>query len=100
MSHRSLAAAVLLTASLASNATAQFKRDLPLLPIPCEAVESIGAAEMSADGTITLRLRALEPNPAAEAVLTYPPDDPQYEEIKQHLGGIAPGETKPVRPWC
>jgi cellulose biosynthesis protein BcsQ len=26
--------------------------------------------------------------------------DPQYEEIKKHIGGIKPGETKPVRPWC
>jgi len=69
-------------------------------PIPCESVESIGVAEMSADGVISLRLRSLSPNPIAEGVLTYAPDDPQYEEIKRHLGGIAPGEFKPVRPWC
>jgi hypothetical protein len=95
---RKLAIALLLAASFAGTAAAQFKRDLP--PIRCEDVESIGSATMSADGTITLQLRSLSPNPDAEGVLTYAPDDPQYEEIKTHLGGIAPGETKPVKPWC
>jgi hypothetical protein len=98
MSYCRVAAAALLAASFAATAAAQFKKDLP--EIPCEAVESIGTAEMSADGTITLRLRSLSPNPIAEGVLTYAPDDPQYEEVKQHLGGIAPGEFKPVKPWC
>jgi len=98
MSYRRVAAAALLAASFATTAAAQFKKDLP--PIQCEAVESIGTAEMTADGTITLRLRSLSPNPIAEGVLTYAPDDPQYEDIKKHLGGIAPGDTKPVKPWC
>src|SRR5271155_2459091 len=101
MSCRRLAAAAFLAASFVSGAAAQFKRDLPPPPpIPCAEVESIGTAQMSADGVITLRLRSLSPNPIAEGVLTYTPDDPQYEEVKQHLGGIAPGETKPVKPWC
>jgi len=90
--------AVLLAAGFATTAVAQFKKDLPATP--CEAVESIGTAEMAADGTITLRLRLLSPNPIAESVLTYAPDDPQYEDIKQHLGGIAPRDLKPVKPWC
>jgi len=101
MSYRRVAAAALLAASFATTAAAQFKKDLPPIPpIPCAAVESIGTAEMAADGTITLRLRSLSPNPIAEGVLTYAPDDPQYEDIKKHLGGIAPGDTKPVKPWC
>ncbi len=66
----------------------------------CEAVASIGIANMTADGVITLRLRSLPPGPIAEGELRYAPGNPQYEEIKQHLGGIAPGESKPVRPWC
>jgi len=97
MSYRTLALAVFVASTCAVPAAAQFKQDAP---IPCEAVESIGSAEMSADGTITLRLRSLSPNPIAESVLTYAPDDPQYEDIKKHLGGIAPGDTKPVKPWC
>ena len=55
---------------------------------------------MSNDGIITLHLRSLWPDPIAEGELRYAPDDPQYEEIKQHLGGIAPGDIKPVKPWC
>jgi hypothetical protein len=98
MSYRTLVLALFLTAGVTATAAAQFKRDLP--PIRCEDVESIGSAQMSDDGTITLQLRSLSPNPDAEAVLTYAPDDPQYEEIKTHLGGIAPGETKAVKPWC
>jgi hypothetical protein len=69
-------------------------------PIPCDDIDSVGRAKMSADGTITLQLRSLWPNPIAETQLVYAPDDPQYEEIKHHLGGIAPGESKPVPPWC
>jgi hypothetical protein len=69
-------------------------------PIPCDDIDSVGRAKMSADGTITLQLRSLWPNPIAESQLVYAPDDPQYDEIKHHLGGIAPGESKPVPPFC
>jgi hypothetical protein len=34
-----------------------------------------------------------------DAVLVYSPTDPQYEEIKKHVGGLKPGEEKPVPPW-
>ena len=97
MSYRRPAVAVALLSCLAAAAIAAEKSNEP---IPCESVESIGVAEMSADGVISLRLRSLSPNPIAEGVLTYAPDDPQYEEIKRHLGGITPGEFKPVPPWC
>lgn len=97
MSYRMQAAAIVLVAGLAAPALAQFKKDVP---IPCSAVTSIGTATMDAAGTITLRLHSLSPNPIAEGELRYPPDDPQYSEIKNHLGGIAPGEQKPVPPWC
>jgi hypothetical protein len=70
------------------------------VPIPCEAVDSVGRARMSADGAITLRLHTLWPQPVAESERIYTPDDPQYAFIKHHLGGIAPGETKPVPPLC
>jgi hypothetical protein len=69
-------------------------------PIPCEDIDSVGRAKMSADGIIKLELRSLWPDPIAESQLVYPPDDPQYEEIKHHLGGIKPGESKSVPPWC
>jgi hypothetical protein len=69
-------------------------------PIPCDDIDSVGRAKMSADGTITLQLRSLWPDPIAESQLVYPPGDPQYDEIKHHLGGLSPGEAKPVPPWC
>jgi len=69
-------------------------------PIPCEAIDSVGTAKMSADGTITLRIRSLWPQPVAETELVYAPGSSQYGDIKRHLGGITPGETKPVPPMC
>jgi len=89
--------AVLAAAAFAGAAAAQ---DKPNDSIPCAAIDSIGTAEMANDGTITLHLRSLWPDPVAEGEIRYAPDDPQYEEIKQHLGGIAPGDSKPVKPWC
>jgi hypothetical protein len=88
---------MLANASVEPSAVAQFKRDAP---IRCEDLDSVGTARMSANGVITLHLRSLWPEPKAEAELDYAPDDPQYDEIKHHLGGIAPGETKPVPPLC
>jgi hypothetical protein len=110
---RSAAAALFLAASLVGPATAQFrlaqfrlaqfrlaqfKKDLP--PVTCATVESIGVAEMSADGTITLHLKSLWPDPHEDSDLAYAPDDPQYDDIKKHLGGIEPGQSKPIPPFC
>ncbi len=89
--------ALLLASSLAAPAFAQFKKDAPL---PCDAVESIGTATMSEDGTITLQLRSLWPNPVAEGVLTYAPDDPQYDDMRRHVGGLEKGQSKPLPPFC
>ncbi len=89
--------ALLLGLITAAAAFAQFKKDAPL---PCDAVDSIGTATMTDDGTITLRLRSLWPNPVAEGVLTYAPDDPQYEDMKRHVGGLEKGQSKPLPPFC
>jgi hypothetical protein len=70
------------------------------VPIPCEAIDAVGSAKMSAGGAITLRLHALWPQPFAESEHVYAPGDPHYGLIKRHLGGIAPGQTKPVPPLC
>jgi hypothetical protein len=90
-----------LAPSLAAGfAGAALAADRSSQPIPCEDIDSVGRAKMSADGTITLQLRSLWPDPIAESELVFAPDDPQYEEIKHHLGGIKPGESKPVPPFC
>ena len=73
MTFRSGPAIIILTASLVAPAAAQFKRDLP--PVTCATVESIGVAEMSADGTITLHLKSLWPDPHEDSDLTYAPDE-------------------------
>jgi hypothetical protein len=70
------------------------------MPIPCEDIDSVGTAKMSADGTIALRIRSLWYQPAAEHRVVYAPGDPQYDAIKRHLGGITPGQSKPVPPLC
>jgi hypothetical protein len=60
---------------------------------------SIGAATMAKDGTITLRLRAEGPGMTGDGTLIYKPGDARYGEVKRHIGGIKPGQTKPVPPW-
>ena len=55
---------------------------------------------MPPDGTIHLRLRAPLPGGGSgEGEFDYKPGDPDYQQILAHLGGLKPGETKPVRPW-
>ena len=65
-----------------------------------ENPSSIGVATMSADGTITLQLRAEGAGgTVGDAVFVYKPGDTMYQEIKRHIGDIKPGEKKPVPPW-
>jgi hypothetical protein len=59
----------------------------------------IGSATMAADGTITLHLTRTADGKFAEGVLTYKIGDPDYQDVLAHLGGMKPGETKPVPPW-
>jgi hypothetical protein len=66
---------------------------------PAPETPSIGQATMEPDGTIVLRLRAVSPKAIGDALLRYPPDHPQYKSILDHLGGLQPGESKPVPPF-
>lgn len=60
----------------------------------------IGVCWMEADGTIKMRLRAEGPGGiVGHAMLEYPPDHPEYQEILEHVGPIKPGERKAVQPW-
>ena len=61
---------------------------------------SIGGATMEKDGTVVLRLRAEgEGGEVGDAQISYRPGDPQYQSILDHIGGLKPGEDKPVPPW-
>jgi hypothetical protein len=91
---------VLAVVLASSSTTVALAADEKYKPVSCAAVDSVGVAHMAADGVITLRIRSLPPGPIAEGEFRYAPDDPHYKEIKQHVGGIAPGGVKLVPPWC
>jgi hypothetical protein len=60
----------------------------------------IGVAEMKADRTIVLRLRAELPDGAVgEGYFVHPPSDPEYQKILDHIGPLSPGQSVPVPPW-
>ena len=62
--------------------------------------DSIGVATMTADRTIVLRLRAeTEDGARGEGQFSYAPADEAYRSVLDHLGGLEPGESKPVPPW-
>jgi hypothetical protein len=63
------------------------------------AGDSIGKATMDPDGTIVLQLRAESPGAVGDAQLRYPPSHKDYNDVLTHLGGLKPGESKPVPPW-
>jgi hypothetical protein len=92
-----LALVVLVAASFATLCRAQSNTGLP---IPCEAVDEVGSATMASDGAITLHLWKLSADSVPARELHYAPGDPRYGDIKRHLGGIAPGQTRPVPPLC
>lgn len=61
---------------------------------------SIGVATMLPDGTIVLDLRAEGAGgTVGHGRLTYPPDHRDHASVLRHLGGLRPGEVKPVPPW-
>lgn len=58
----------------------------------------IGQAAMLDDGTIVLDLRMEDRKSGAigDARLRYRPGDPNYQPTLDHIGGLQPGEIKPV----
>lgn len=60
---------------------------------------SIGVAVMKKDGTIVLKLRAEGSSALGDGIISYAPDDENYDEVFKHLGGLKPGEEKRVPPW-
>lgn len=64
-----------------------------------ELPEFIGTATMLEDGTIVLHLRAQDDEMLGHGQISYKPEQKEYQEVLAHIGEIAPGESKPVRPW-
>ena len=59
----------------------------------------IGVATMNADREIVLDLRSADCGIIAEARVSYKPGDGSYAEVLSHIGGLKPGQTKPVPAW-
>jgi hypothetical protein len=78
---------------------------LLLAPLPaaaqlqsdCRASGTMGNAFMGMDGTVTLTLTAQD---GTQIALAYRKNDPNYARILSHIGGIHPGEHKPVPAFC
>ena len=62
----------------------------------CRGPGSIGTALMAADGTITLNFTG----PIMRGVVAYHRGDPQYTRMLSHVGGLQPGQKKPIPPFC
>jgi hypothetical protein len=61
---------------------------------------SIGSATMKPDGTIVLQLRATDGTGiVGDSRVEYAPSHAQYADVLKHLGGLKPGQEKPVPPW-
>jgi hypothetical protein len=64
-----------------------------------QAPASVGIATMAPDGTITLHLVTTSNGMHGEAMTSYAKTDKDYDAVLKHLGGLAPGESKPIPPW-
>ena len=61
---------------------------------------TIGTATMLPDGTILLQLRAEVPGAVlGDAQLRYPPGNPHYRTVRDHLPALRPGGTVSVPPF-
>ena len=60
----------------------------------------IGTARGLPDGSVELTLRAVSgPGAVGDGRFVVKPADAAYAAILKHLGGLAPGEVKPVLPF-
>jgi serine/threonine-protein kinase len=71
----------------------------PKHPIRRSPGRPIGVAWLEEDGSITLDLRRTSDGQHVSGILRYKPTDEHYNDVLEHLGGLKPGETKPVPPW-
>jgi hypothetical protein len=69
----------------------------PAIADPAQPV--IGTATMASDRTITLDLYGDKSADYAAGHLQYKTTDKDYAAVLAHLGGLKPGERKPVTAW-
>jgi hypothetical protein len=68
---------------------------------PPEVVDrSIGTATMLNDGTIVMQLRtSIDSGPEGRMTQKIKPSDMQYAQVLKRLGGLKPGQTKPITDY-
>jgi len=74
----------------------------PDVPQPPQEVApaTVGSAYMRDDGTLEMSLRAVASDGTiGEALMIVAPTDSRHAEMVKHLGGIAPGEGRPIPPF-
>jgi hypothetical protein len=59
----------------------------------------IGDATMTEDRTIVVQMRRTADGKNVSGVAKYAVGDPHYHEVLNHLGGMNPGDNKPVPAW-
>jgi hypothetical protein len=90
---------LIVAASLALQGCTRVQEQPAPAPAPVENRGLIGGATMRDDGTIVLDLRLQSGEMVGHALATYPKDHPDYARVLKHLGGLRPGEEKPVPPF-
>ena len=58
--------------------------------------QPIGTATMRQDGTLVMRLQADTDSGAAQMTMRLAPIDPDYAKYVKQLGGLKPGQSKPI----
>jgi hypothetical protein len=73
---------------------------VPPRPEDADMPESVGVASMRADGTLEMQLRTVAADGTiGESMLLVGPKDPRHAQMVKHLGGIKPGQGKPIPPF-
>lgn len=61
--------------------------------------ESIGSVHMLKNRAIVVTLRAVAGGILGDAVFTIEPYETTWHEVLKHVGGLEPGDDKPLPPW-
>src|SRR5438552_848768 len=74
--------------------------DLSVRPSPKPVDRSIGNATMLADGTIVMELRTSDDTGGSgHMTQKIKPGDMQYAQVLKQLGGLKPGQSKPINDY-
>ncbi|TWI43720.1 hypothetical protein IP92_04773 [Pseudoduganella flava] len=67
--------------------------------VDAEPASPIGSVMMLKDRTLVMDLRAETGGAVGHGQFVYTPNDAEYAGIVKHVGGLKPGEEKPVPPF-